>query len=161
MEIEQDTLPEDGDHLVLKLNQRQLKAIGDAREAKASARFDALATETEDTLRTALTKMAEAVSTYGDEGIKKPKNFKNTLVTNIVKAADTLRGLNVTGDPKLFALADQITEKLGGADVDQLRGQVKGDKRPVEMREADASKLREQVANDAAALVDDLSSVFG
>ena len=45
-----------------------------------------------------------------EEGVQHP--FRDTIVTNLVKLVDVLPKLNVTGDPELERLADQVRASL-------------------------------------------------
>jgi hypothetical protein len=76
--------------------------------------------------------------------------------------ADTLPGLNVTGDPALDKLAKDIAAKLTVINAAELRGdKVKGDNRSKERVEAEAASKREETADAAAEILNDLDGIFG
>ena len=107
--------------------------------------------------------LAVSLGEYGDkiEGAKKPRNFDNSIIPNLVEVAHTIKGLNLTGDPRLSKLSDDIVDRLTKVSPEELRGKVKGDKRAQPIQDAEASKKREEVKDAATELLDDLSSVFG
>lgn len=47
--------------------------------------------------------------------------FKNTLVTNLKGIVDNIPLLNVTGDPVLDRMAQQLQSAMDGLDPDHLR----------------------------------------
>jgi hypothetical protein len=56
--------------------------------------------------------MAERLSAYkvGEKGVEHP--FRDTVVTNLVRLVDVLPKLNVTGDPELERLGEQLRRSL-------------------------------------------------
>ena len=56
--------------------------------------------------------MAERLSAYKatEQGIERP--FRDSIVTNLVELVDVMPRLNVTGDPELNRLADQVRSSL-------------------------------------------------
>ena len=158
---DQMLLPEDGGHLVLALSQSQQQTIGDSAKAREASRFKALAEETQKRIGDELSKVIEAVTTYGDEGVKRPKNFGNTLISRVSELVEVIKATNITQDPAIDALAMKMADKLTKVTVDDLRGKVKGDKRSEAIKEAEASKLRSELADSAKDIAADLDGIFG
>ena len=158
---DQEMLAEDGSHLMLALSQSQQQAIGDSAKAREASRHKALAEETQKLVSTELSKVIEAVSTYGDEGVKRPKNFGNTLISRVSELVQVIKATNITQNPDIDALAMKMENKLTKVTVDDLRGKVKGDKRSEAIKEAEASKLRSELADSAKDIAADLDGIFG
>lgn len=73
------------------------------------------------------------------------KKFKNVTITDISKVANLMRGFNVMNDPKINAICDEMDNRLGGYNPDDIR------KDP---------QLRKQVAEDAKDIAESFSSYF-
>jgi len=60
----------------------------------------------------AVSHMAEHLSAYKttEEGVEHP--FRGSIVTNLVKLVEVMPRLNVTGDPELNCLTDQVRASL-------------------------------------------------
>jgi hypothetical protein len=142
---------------------RTKKIIADATAAD-NERTVTLTTHTHAVVRKELEEMLTALTEFGDAitGTKRTRTFRDNLIKGMANLADTLPGLNVTGDVKLDKLGQKIAAKLTTVDAAELRGsKVKGDKRSKETREADAAKAREKVTADTKDILDDLDGVFG
>jgi len=161
--VETEVLP-DRTNTVLDLDDERAKAIIEEATALTEKRTKDLAEHTHEVIVDRLTHMVEALREYGDDipGSKRGRTFRDSLVSNMADLSDLLKALNVTGSSKLDKLSSDIAAKLTTANADTLRGRkVPGDKRTDEEREAEASKLREQTADTAEELLDDLADIFG
>lgn len=89
----------------------------------------------------AVSHMAERLSLYktGGEGVEHP--FRDSIVTNLVKLVDVMPRLNITGDPELDRLTDQVKASLL---VD-----------PAELRKSD--NVRAQTAKAAAKIAEQMA----
>ena len=161
--IETEVLP-DRSNIALDLDKARTEKIIQDAKAADDVRVKTLTADTHRIVREALEKMIESLVHYGEDnpGKKRAKHFKNTLVDNMTRLAETLPGLNITGDARLDKLAQDIAEKLTIADASDLRGDKrKGDNRTPEQREKEAAATREEVSTDAKELLDNLTDVFG
>ena len=93
----------------------------------------------------AVSHMAERLSAYkvGEERVEHP--FRDTVVTNLVRLVDVLPKLNVTGDPELERLGEQVRRTLL---VD-----------PNELRKSETS--RTETARAAAAIAQQMAGYMG
>ena len=161
--FETEVIP-DRTSTVLDLDKdRTDKIVADAKAADKE-RTIALTTHTHAVVQKELEEMLAALTEFGDAitGTKRTRTFRDNLIKGMTNLADTLPGLNITGDVKLDKLGQRIAAKLTTVDAAELRGnKVKGDKRSKETREADAAKKREQLADDTKDILDDLDGVFG
>lgn len=69
----------------------------------------------------AVGRMAERMASYKSGKDGRAGRFTDTLVDNIRETADLIGSLNITGDPRLTAIAAEMREKLTTVDVDTLR----------------------------------------
>ena len=145
---------------MVALSQAQQQAIGDSARAREVSRFRALGEETQKRIGDELSKVIEAVTTYGDEGVKRPKNFGNTLISRVSELVEVVKATNITQNPDIDALAMKMADKLTKVTVDDLRGKVKGDTRSEAIKEAEASKLRVELADSAKQIALDLEGIF-
>tara|TARA_R110000751_G_scaffold181434_1_gene288155 strand:- start:309 stop:1265 length:957 start_codon:yes stop_codon:yes gene_type:complete len=160
---ETEVLPDRTNTIIDLDTDRTNKIVKDAL-ANDAKRVASLTNDTHERVADELTRMIDSLTEYGDEidGSKRSRTFRNTLVKRIAGLADTLPGLNVTGDPRLDKLAKDISAKLTKVSVEDLRGDKKpGDNRTDEQRHADAADKREQVAAAATDIANDLANVFG
>lgn len=112
------------------------KLVSNAKSS-TETRINAAMDEAYQRLYDVVSKMGNTLTAYGNEEVKK---FNDTLVHNISELVDVMPALNITGDPKLQALADQARELTQYALVD-LRQNAKV--RNAAIREA--SKLAQAV----------------
>jgi len=162
-EFETEVLPDRG-NTILDLDEKRAAMIRDDAEAKANKQLADLSAYTHEVLRDKLTDVVTNMREFGDEidGSKRTRSFKNSLVQNMRDLCDLLPALNVQGNPKMDKLAQDIAAKLAINSADDLRGnKVKGDKRSDEAREAEAATLRENTADAAQDMLDNLAGVFG
>ena len=159
-----EVLP-DRANVVMSLEQDRIDQILAEASATDQRRIKALAEETHLRVREELENMIAALREFGDplKDSKRTRTFRDSLVKRMAKIADVLPGLNITGDPRLEKLAQDISEKLAATDASALRGGKKkrGDNRSQEMIDADAANKREETAAVAEALVEDLAGIFG
>ncbi len=73
------------------------------------------------------TTIVETMRRHGkvNEETKKTQCFRNTFEKNVADFVETLPGLNLSDDPKLQAIIDEVVEKLGDVDNDDLRADAK------------------------------------
>jgi hypothetical protein len=158
VEIDTEVLPDRG-NMILDLDKAQVDGIVAAANAKDQQRL-----KTHATVRKELETLIEALRSFGDElpDTKRTRTFRDSLVKRMAALADTLPGLNVTGDPALDKLAKDIAAKLTVINAAELRGdKVKGDNRSKERVEAEAASKREETADAAAEILNDLDGIFG
>lgn len=86
-----------------------------------------------------------------DDEDAKPKIFRNTLIDNMRGVVDLIPALNLTDDPTLAAMGEDIRAALDGVTADMLRPKHK---------QFDADK-REHVKQSVGAVFDRLSGYFG
>jgi len=161
--VETEVLPDRG-NAMLDLDKAQMDRIVADANAADQQRIETLATETHDKVRKELENMIDALKTYGDAlpDTKRTSTFRDSLVKRMAALADTLPALNITGCPKLDKLAKDIAAELTVVSSAELRGDaVKGDNRPAERAEAEASTKREATVKAAENILADLDGVFG
>ena len=162
-ELETEVLP-DRANTILDLDKaRTDKIVADAK-ALDEKRVETLTDHTHKVVREELEGMVAALAEFGDDipDTKRTRTFRDSLTKRMSALADTLPGLNITGDVKLDKLAKKIAAKLTIADAAELRGdKKKGDNRTDARREAEAATKREEVSNDAKEILNDLDGVFG
>lgn len=90
-------------------------------------------------LHTAISHMSEALSTPD-------KIFRDSLVGNIAELCELLPRLNITGDAKLEAMAQEAAARLTGANAQTLR---------------DNNNVRSQVAQEAARIAEQMKGIMG
>ena len=162
--IETEVLP-DRTNTVLDLADVQADALRTEGAALEKKRLDGVIEHAHEVVADGLNHMIGALRAYGDEipNSKRTRSFKDTLVSNMGDMAALMKSLNVNGCSKIDALSSRIAADLTVISADRLRGNKNStaDKRTDEEREAEASKLREQTADTAEELLDDLADIFG
>jgi hypothetical protein len=102
----------------------QLRKEADARTSEA---ISAATTSVWQRIHNVVEHMASKLEDYSVEvvnGKTRTKGaFHDTLVSNIADLADLLPALNVSNDPKLTQMADNLRSKLASYDPDDLRKQ--------------------------------------
>lgn len=90
-------------------------------EAAVKATIDGAMRDTWTRLKDVVSHMAERLKAYQvtKDGVQNP--FRDTLVSNITELLEILPSLNLTGDPNLTAIADQIRRDLTAAQPCDLR----------------------------------------
>jgi hypothetical protein len=104
-------LPDAGDFRV-SLGDEETKRIQRQITATVQASLTLASRELWQRLYDAVSHMAERLAAYkvSDEGVEHP--FRDTVVTNLVRLVEVLPKLNVTGDPELERLAEQVRRSL-------------------------------------------------
>src|SRR6516164_3373642 len=104
-------LPDASDFRV-SLGEEETKRIQRQITATVQASLTVASRELWQRLYEAVSHMAERLAAYrvGDDGVEHP--FRDTVVTNLVRLVDVLPKLNVTGDPELERLAEQVRRTL-------------------------------------------------
>jgi len=162
--METEVIPSRGS-VILDLDKaRTDKLVADATAAD-QRRVKKLAEYTHQIVRKELEGMLVALKEFGDDNpeakTKRTRTFRDSLVKRMAALADTLPGLNVTGDLRLDKLAQEIAGKLTIVSAAELRGnKTKGDNRTDAMREADAATKRDEVQANTQEILDDLDSLF-
>ena len=157
-------LPDDGGHLLLQLDEKRAKAIGDAAAKNTKQRLANLTESLHERVRTDLTEMVKNMREYGDEikGSKRGRSFKDSQIEKMRDLADLLPALNLEGDARLDKLGSEIAAHLTTISAADLRGNKrKGDNRSKEQIEADAASRREAAADKTDELLDNLDNIFG
>jgi len=136
--VEIDPIPEATDFRI-DINSDELKNLQAEIEQRTQQAQAAAMKDLYDRLFTAVNHAAET--------LKQPdKIFRDTLIGNLDELADLLPRLNLTGDPKLNELAQQVKTKLAN--------QV-----PAELRTKEV--IRAIAARDAAQILADMSAYMG
>lgn len=95
----------------------EVEALVQAAETNTEQRLGAAMTMAYERLHEVVTKMYTTLEAFGDKKIRK---FNDTLLSNVVTLVDLMPALNLTGDPKLAALADKA-KALTAYDLKDLR----------------------------------------
>lgn len=98
----------------INLSKEQVAQMG-AQLEKQNAKAVKLA------MRTAWTRLHEAVTHMADKLTGKKTVFRNSLVDNLEELTKVLPVLNITNDPELAKVCDEISHALCGYDPDTLR----------------------------------------
>lgn len=133
-------LPEANDFRV-SLGEEETKRIQRQITATVEASLTVASRELWQRLYEAVSHMSERLSAYkvSDDGVEHP--FRDTVVTNLGRLVEVLPKLNVTGDPELERMAEQVRRSLL---VD-----------PKELRKSEAS--RSETARTAAAIAQQMA----
>jgi hypothetical protein len=162
MEMRTRTLPEFG-HIMMDLSDEFVAKLQAEATAIERAGLDNLRRDTAKKVSEGLTGLIDALNRHGvqAEGMSRKGSFKDTLIDNVAKIAQALPGLNVEDDPAIAKLASDVAA-LTITSPAQLRGEkTKGDNRTDAQREADAAKLRKELAAAAQDIAADLDGIFG
>ena len=162
---EMEMLPEYG-HPLLDVSKEQNARIQAAAVAGRDAKVKALHEETRDRVSDILVDIAGMIGKHGtvnpDAKTDRAHKFGDSVIDRLIAAGDLISHLNVSGDEKVEKIADDIRARLTKYSPDELRGtKVKGDKTPVEVREAAAKVKRDELVSSAHEIADDIASVFG
>jgi hypothetical protein len=133
-------LPDENDFRV-SLGEEETKRIQRQITATVQASLVVASRELWQRLYEAVSHLGERLAAYqvGEEGVEHP--FRDTVVTNLVRLVEVLPKLNVTGDPELERLAEQVRRSLL---VD-----------PKELRQSEVT--RNQTARAAAAIAQQMA----
>lgn len=108
----------DGQHFRADLPEHERRRIQRDIEQRVAARINHGLEDLFRRLHKAVNAASERLS--ADDG-GKDKLFKNTLVTNLKAIVDNIPLLNVTADPNLERMADQLKAAMAGLEPDHLR----------------------------------------
>ena len=108
----------DGQHFRADLPEHERRRIQKDIEQRVAARINHGLEDLFRRLSKAVTAASERLSGNGDGS---DKVFKNTLVTNLKGIVDNIPLLNVTSDPVLEGMAQQLQNAMDGLDPDNLR----------------------------------------
>jgi hypothetical protein len=137
-------LPDAGDFRVT-LGEEEKERIKRQITAAVEASLQVASRELWQRLYEAVSHLGERLQAYKvtDEGVEHP--FRDSVVTNLMKLVDVLPKLNVTADPELQRLADQVRASLV---VD-----------PQELRRSES--IRSETAKKASAICDRMAAYMG
>lgn len=114
--IDVGTLPNHADFRIVDgVPKDEVEKLVGLAKSSTETRINAAMEEAYQRLYDVVSKMANTLTAYGDEDIKK---FNDTLVHNITDLVEVMPALNIVGDPKLDALASQARELTQYALVD-------------------------------------------
>jgi hypothetical protein len=126
IDIEMKPIPESGDFRA-KLTTEAVKAITQDIENRCNARVEAAVQDVYHRVVDVTAKMSERLRAFepGDDDAPAKNVFRDTLVSNVAELADLIPSLNITGDPKLDALATQLKDDLVEHSPEVLRADAK------------------------------------
>ena len=144
IDVEIKPVPEAADFRA-QLSDDSVRAIVKDIETRTEARLQAAVNDVFERIADVTSKMVERLRAYKpSEGGGRPENtFKDSLVWNLKEVAELLPSLNITDDPRLNQLHDQILSQLVEHGPDILR---------------DDERLRRQTADRAEKLLKKVQS---
>jgi len=136
-----------GDDIRVNLPQQRVNAIRQQVERDVAAKVEAGAKVVSERVAEVLTTFIEGMERHGTkaDGAKRASKFADSTVEAIERLAEALPGLNLTGDPALTAVSNDLFLKLRDLDPQVLR--------------EDAGE-RQQAADTAKEIVSKLSGFF-
>ena len=136
-----------GDDIRVNLPQQRVNAIRQQVEQDVAAKVEAGAKVVSERVADVLTTFIEGMERHGTkaDGAKRASKFADSTVEAIERLAEALPGLNLTGDPALTAVSNDLFLKLRDLD-------------PQVLREDDGK--RQQAADTAKEIVSKLSGFF-
>ena len=136
-----------GDDIRVNLPQQRVNAIRQQVERDVSAKVEAGAKVVSERVADVLNTFVEGMERHGTkaDGAKRSSKFADSTVEAIERLAEALPGLNLTGDPALTAVSNDLFLKLRDLDPQVLR--------------EDEGK-RQQAADTAKEIVSKLSGFF-
>ena len=137
LEVEFDTVTT-GNDLAASITDFDREMIAQEIDAKATAKFAAAQADLAKRLHTVITNMHERLAVAD-------QTFRDTLVGNIEDLCDLIPAMNLAGDPKLNALAEQAKANLCKWDPQTLR---------------DDLDKRKETAEEAAKIADNLKGLI-
>jgi hypothetical protein len=131
----------DGGHFVVEVAAEQKDAIDqDTHEAAERAM-----TEVWQRVHDRARKLTEGLRAYVDDQGEVQRNFRSSLIDNVVHLADLLPKLNFMGDPRLDQMARRLKDELGRYEAETLK---------------EAPALRREVADKADAVRAEVDQVL-
>lgn len=136
-----------GDDIRVNLPQQRVNAIRQQVEQDVTAKVEAGAKVVSERVADVLATFIEGMERHGTkaDGAKRASKFADSTVEAIERLAEALPGLNLTGDPALTAVSNDLFLKLRDLD-------------PQVLREDDGK--RQQAADTAKEIVNKLSGFF-
>lgn len=134
VQMDIDAVTEANDFRVVGLDDDEVERIKGEMAAQMSTRINTAMRDVWSRLSTALGHFSDRMNSDGV--------FKEATVSNLYEIVDLIPALNVTDDPDLARLADEIKAKLGGYDAKTLRAKP-------EIRAAIGAEAKEIVDNMA------------
>ena len=136
-----------GDDIRVNLPQQRVNAIRQQVEQDVAAKVEAGAKVVSERVADVLNTFVEGMERHGTkaDGAKRASKFADSTVEAIERLAEALPGLNLTGDPALTAVSNDLFLKLRDLDPQVLR--------------EDAGE-RQQAADTAKEIVSKLSGFF-
>lgn len=122
-----------------KLTDDAMKAITQDIEDRCNERIEAAITDVYQRVADVTSRMAERLRGY--EPGESTGVIRDTVVYNISELADLIPSLNITGDPKLDALAKQLKDDLVEHSPEVLRADAKARKRTADAAERILNKV--------------------
>ena len=154
-DYEVETVPTAGDFRVAVSGIEQAR-ITQQMERRMAEKIKATQTDLAARIRDAVGHMAERLRAY--TGTREGA-FRDTLVPNVESVIDLVRSLNITGDPELTALADQMRRDLTAHTSADLRDDKQARETVAEFRRCDScqSERPTRLAHPAPQSVDHAS----
>ena len=112
-----------GDDIRVNLPASRIDAIRKQVEADVTERVEAGTKAIHDRVANVLNTFIDGMERHGTkaEGAKRASKFADSIVDSIDELAEALPGLNVTGDPALTAIANDLFVRLRDLDPKDLR----------------------------------------
>lgn len=147
IDVEIKPVPEAADFRA-KLSDASVKAIVKDIEKRSAQRLEQAMNDVFLRVADVTGKMVERLRSYepSKEGEKSSGRFRDSLVTNIKELADLLPGLNITADPRLDQLQQQLLDDLVEHSPEVLRSDAKVRKRVSDKAERILKKVNSFLA---------------
>lgn len=135
-------LPESGD-IRVDLPADKLARIKADIEQSVTSRVDDAVAIVRERVADALTALIEGLERHGvkADGAKRTGSFKDSTIDNLLQIAEVLPSLNLTGDPAIAEVTNDLIANLTNLDANELREDVTKRKQTVATAKAIASKL--------------------
>jgi hypothetical protein len=146
IDVEMKPIPESGDFRA-KLTNEAVKAITNDIEHRCNVRIEAAVQDVYHRIVDVTGKMAERLRAFEPSSTDKKGVFRDTLVSNVKELADLIPSLNITGDPKLDALAKQLETDLAEHSPEILRTDAKVRKQTADAADRILKKARSFLAS--------------
>jgi hypothetical protein len=146
MSVAIDPVPA-GEDFRVSLGDAQAAMIRAEIEQRAASQLESAMRDLYQRVADVTGRMAERLTAYkpGEKGQRAEGTFKDSLVGNVRELAALLPALNVTGDPRLNAIAKRMESELIQHDATELREDL---------------EARKSVADAAAAILADVSDLL-
>lgn len=137
-------------HLIVDIAEYELDKARRDLDADTQANIRVAMADVIDRIKDAVSKMASTLRTYAPRtgDVKAQSIFRDSLVENVRSLCDVIPSLNLTGDPRIDAIADTMSATLCAVSADGLRASE-----PTRLTVADqADDILKQVAELDAAM---------